>query len=165
MRRKADLQPSNHAQPQSEAETWKWYCRKDRGKDVIDAEISRLSKKAQANFERARDHLRAMPITMWSKPHPASYVQKHHIYVIRFKAEASKQWRVFGHAHADALRFVMTFIATEKDDAYIPANAGDRADDFRKLVESDFSKHACRCFLHSSDDVETARKAGALCVH
>lgn len=165
MRREAGLQPSSLAQSQSEAKTWKWYCRKDRGEDVIDPEIARLSKKAKANFERARDHLLAMPLTMWSKPHPASYVQKHHIYVIRFKDEDSKQWRVFGHANSDAFRFVMTFIATEKDDAYIPANAGDRADDFRKLVESDFSKYTCRCFLHPSDDVEAARKAGDLCVH
>lgn len=149
--------------PAIKPKTWAWYCRMDRGKDVIDEWHTGLSKKARANFERARDHLRAMPIEQWSKPHPASFIQDHHIYVIRFKDEASKQWRVFGHADAKTFRFVMTLIATEKDDVYNPADAGKRAEKFRQRVESDFASHTCRCFVHA-DDLRDARIAGDLCI-
>lgn len=142
---------------------WTWYCRMDRGIDVIDKHMAGLSAKARARFERSRDQLKAMPLSMWSKPHPASYVQKNHIYVIRFKDEASTQWRVFGHAIPDSYRFVMTIIGTEKDDVYIPSDAGNRADKFRTLVESDFSKYACKCYPEPLKDGE--RASTDLCVH
>ncbi len=58
MRREAGLQLNSPAQSKSQAPSWNWYCRKDRGKDVIDSEIYRLSKKAQANFARAREQPR-----------------------------------------------------------------------------------------------------------
>ena len=94
---------------------WHWYCRLDRDMDIIGKWYRGLTKKAQANFDRARDQLQALPITAWSKPAPASYVQQDHIYVIRFKDEASQKWRIFGHADTLHNKFVMSIIATERD--------------------------------------------------
>ena len=125
---------------------WTWFCFVDRrGKDVIDAWHAGLSVVARANFSRARDHLSQLRFELWSKPHPASSIG-HHIYVIRFKDESSKQWRVFGHSVASRRAFVMSFIATEKDNVYIPSDSAARAKKHQGIVASDFAKSTCPCF-------------------
>lgn len=131
------------------ARRWHWYCRLDRGKDAIDPWYKRLSVRAQARFDRARDQLAELPLKMWSKPMPASYVQQDHIYVIRFSDEARQQWRVFGHAVPERWQFVMSVIATERDNEYKPKNAGEKASKFRAQIGTDFGNNARECFIDS----------------
>ncbi|WP_158881431.1 hypothetical protein [Rhodanobacter sp. L36] len=125
---------------------WEWWCRLDRGIDVIDTFTTSISKTARANFERARDQLSQLEITEWSKPNPASYIKKNHIYVIRFQDEASKKWRIFGHADVDAKRFILSHVAYEQNYVYLPKGSPNWAAAFQKLAAADLTQHAHQCF-------------------
>lgn len=122
---------------------WTFYCRMDRGADVIDEWYMKLQVKARARFTRALDQLRERPLKDWTRPLASSLGD--HIYVIRFKDHSSLPHRVFGHFVGDRAAFVMTVTAIEKDYAYIPSNCKDQADRYREIISNDFAKHVRVC--------------------
>lgn len=128
------------------APPWKWYCFKDnRGNDVVNDWLRKLSGNARGRFARARDQLRDQPKQNWSKPNPASNVGNH-IYVIRFKDETSMQHRVFGHFHDPANGFVMTLTGYEKDDVYYPTTYQRDGIGNKSICDQHFATRACSCF-------------------
>jgi len=126
---------------------WKWRCRKDdRGVDVIDEwhNSIEVTKTARANFERRRDQLSQLDFRRWERP--AACQLKDHICVIHFKDESSKQWRVFGYSAPESKTFVMTNVATEKDDVYKPKKSAKHAANHRDAIRIDFDRLSCGCF-------------------
>ena len=121
---------------------WIYFCRLDaRGKDVIDEWYMTLQKKARARLSRALDELRNRERTDWSRPFASPLGD--HIYVIRFKDHSGIPQRVFGYFERNA--FVMTNVAIEKDNAYIPANSGDLAETYRDEIARDFDRYTRSC--------------------
>lgn len=100
---------------------WDYFCYLDhRGNNVITDWLKGLSKKAQANLKRSLEILECLEIENWHKPNPAS-LTKNHIYVIRFKDENRKQWRIYGHHNVEKRAFVLSYYGFEKDNKYEPA--------------------------------------------
>lgn len=132
---------------------WNFHEALNKGKGVIALWIdtSRWSVKTRANFDRSIDHLKALPRTMWHKPHPASKVGNH-IYVIRFKDVSAQQLRVFGHFFESHRAFVMTLHGYEKDNVYYPEKYQSMAEQHYSACSQDFSSltvafedHCQRC--------------------
>ena len=132
---------------------WNYHERLESDSGVITAwiEAEHLSKKAQANLERALDQLRQLPKTSWSKPQPASNIGNH-TYVIRFRDVTGAQLRVFGHFFDNHSTFVMTFDGCEKDDVYYPKN-------YQKMAK----QHKADCDARFSDKTVKFREYCALC--
>ena len=121
-------------------EDWNFHERLEKTKGVVTEWIkeSGWSVKTRANFDRALDHLKALPQPSWHKPYPASKLGNH-TYVIRFKDISSAQLRVFGHFFSEHHVFVMTFSGYEKGDEYYPANYEEVADGYCKSCGTDFA--------------------------
>lgn len=125
---------------------WNFHCLvSDRGVDATDKWKDGLSKTAQANLDRALEHLRFQKKTEWDRPHASPL--GNHIYVIRFKDENRTQWRLFGHFYDEHDCFVATLGGTERDGIYFPAGYKDNCAREKSVCDKDFGKRTKPCLL------------------
>ena len=111
--------PLHKVHPSKMAIRWTYRCYVDhRERDVIDAWLCGLSKKAKARLLRTLEHLSAKPKDLWERPHASPLGD--HIYVIRFTDENRSQWRIYGEHHDDSECFVLCCFGSERNNRYEP---------------------------------------------